>query len=1131
MFGKRFQLNETTMPVVEELGRHMPGGFFIYRDGPDEELLYANQSVLDIYGAQDMEDFKRLTGFSFRGMVHPDDYEAVNASIHAQIGKNEGATDHVEFRILRRDGSVRWVDDYGQYTETDMYGGIFYIFISDITEKRERMESDMAVRKAVIEALSEAYHTVWLIRDVETESFSLYRGDTDGATMHAEPIRDALNRMKYSQAKEYYIRTTVAEQDQARLQEELKIEVIAARLKQRPQFSVNYLRKMSDGSERYFRIEFAKVNMPGGKMGVVCGFKDVDVDVRQGQVVRQALEDARRAEVENRRLAEEVQSAARLADLMGSVASLLSNMPAMSFSKDAETGRYLACNQAFAEYAHKSDPQGVIGHTDYELFDRETADHFTEDDRKALEMDEPYIFFENVPDATGEVIRNLQTTKLKFHDPSGRLCTLGMCVDITEMMRIKSAEAHQQELERRLELQERLLEQERQHTEQERLITALSSDYRGVYYIELDTNQGVCYQIHPELKHGFQVGEHFAFVEGLEHYANAYVTEKYRKDFLHFMQPDVIREGLKNERVVSFRYKVNRNGKQAYEMVRFAGVRHPEDREDHVVHAVSMCFMDVDLEMRRTLEQSNTLRIALSAAEEASKAKTTFLSNMSHEIRTPMNAIIGLDRIALSEPNLPSRTREYLDKIGTSAQHLLSIINDILDMSRIESGRMTIRNEEFSFAKTLEQVDTMISGQCREKGLKYEYSTQCRDCDYLIGDDMKLRQVLINILGNAVKFTPVGGTVSFRVEETARFDGKITLRFTISDTGIGMSPKYLPHLFEAFSQEDASRTNKYGSTGLGMPITKSLVEMMNGNIQVQSEQGKGTTFVVTITLVQANHCEDAMEEGDMHPGEISVLVIDDDPVAREHAQLTLGQAGVVCETAASGEEGLNMLNVHQARRDPYTLILVDWRMPDMDGVETTRKIRSLIGQETTVIILTSYNWEEIADEARNAGVDSFATKPLVASNVLDEFRNAYRRKRRTAGRNSTDLQGRRILLAEDVLVNAEIMVMVLAMRGMTVDHAENGRLAVEMFESHEPGYYDAILMDMRMPEMDGLEATSVIRGMDRPDAGSIPIIALTANAFDEDVQRSMQAGLNAHLSKPVEPEALYEALESLIRSR
>jgi len=262
-----------------------------------------------------------------------------------------------------------------------------------------------------------------------------------------------------------------------------------------------------------------------------------------------------------------------------------------------------------------------------------------------------------------------------------------------------------------------------------------------------------------------------------------------------------------------------------------------------------------------------------------------------------------------------------------------------------------------------------------------------------------------------------------------------------------------------------------------------------------------------------------------------VLVIDDDPVAREHAQLTLGQAGVVCETAASGEEGLNMLNVHQARRDPYTLILVDWRMPDMDGVETTRKIRSLIGQETTVIILTSYNWEEIADEARNAGVDSFATKPLVASNVLDEFRNAYRRKRRTAGGNSTDLQGRRILLAEDVLVNAEIMVMVLAMRGMTVDHAENGRLAVEMFESHEPGYYDAILMDMRMPEMDGLEATSVIRGMDRPDAGSIPIIALTANAFDEDVQRSMQAGLNAHLSKPVEPEALYEALESLIRSR
>jgi len=365
MFGQHFQLNAQTIPMVEEIGRHMPGGFFIYQAEGDGRLLYANRAVFDLFACADLEEFRALTGYTFRGMVHPDDYAAVSAAIREQISKDEDSLDHVEFRVVRKDGSVRWVDDHGHYTGTEAYGGIFYVFVSDITEKRERMESDMAVRQAVIEALSESYHTVWLINDVETESFSLYRGDTVGATAHAAPIRDALGRLKYSQAKEYYIRTTVAPADQARLQEELTMANIVRRLAEKPQFSVNYLRVMKDGSERYFRIEFAKVNMPGGKLGVVCGFKDVDEDVRQGQAVQRALREAKLAEEENRRLVEEVQSAAKLADLMGSVASLLSNMPAMSFSKDAETGRYLACNQSFAEYAHKPSPEGVVGLTDH----------------------------------------------------------------------------------------------------------------------------------------------------------------------------------------------------------------------------------------------------------------------------------------------------------------------------------------------------------------------------------------------------------------------------------------------------------------------------------------------------------------------------------------------------------------------------------------------------------------------------------------------------------------------------------------------------------------------------------------------------------------------------------------------
>ena len=400
--------------------------------------------------------------------------------------------------------------------------------------------------------------------------------------------------------------------------------------------------------------------------------------------------------------------------------------------------------------------------------------------------------------------------------------------------------------------------------------------------------------------------------------------------------------------------------------------------------------------------------------------------------------------------------------------------------------------------------------------------------DYYIGDDMKLRQVMINILGNAVKFTPSGGTVKFVVEAAARFNGKTTLRFIISDTGIGMSKEFLPKLFDAFSQEDSSSTSRYGSTGLGMAITKSIIELMNGTISVESEKHKGTTFTVTVTLTDCEQKNTGDEGDDLHPHELCVLVIDDDPIACEHAQLVLGQLGVNCEKALSGAEGLQMVKVRYARREPYNLILVDWRMPDMDGMETTRQIRAAVGSETPVVILTSYNWDEIADEAKAAGVDTFVAKPLFAGTVLDEFREAFKKKNAELVRKTADLTGRRVLLAEDVLVNAEIMMMVLSMREIEVDHAENGRIAVEKFEEHEEGYYDAVLMDMRMPKMDGLEATRRIRAMNRADAKRIPIIALTANAFDEDVQHSMQAGLNAHLSKPVEPEILFETLEGLL---
>ncbi|MBR1675422.1 MAG: response regulator [Eubacterium sp.] len=539
--------------------------------------------------------------------------------------------------------------------------------------------------------------------------------------------------------------------------------------------------------------------------------------------------------------------------------------------------------------------------------------------------------------------------------------------------------------------------------------------------------------------------------------------------------------------------------------------------------------LDERIAMQEKIEQqSHALSDALTAAEEASKAKTIFLSNMSHEIRTPMNAIIGLDNIALNDPDVPPKTREYLEKIGVSAEHLLGLINDILDMSRIESGRMTLKNEEFSFQKLLEAINTMFSGQCSEKGLDYQCRINGQIDDYYIGDNMKLRQVLINILGNAVKFTPEGGKVELQVNKKVVYEGQTTLEFVVTDTGIGMSKEFLPHIFDTFAQENSSVTGKYGSSGLGMAISKNIVEMMNGNIIVESEKNKGSRFTVTVTLLNSEKSTNK-EAAEINVKDMTVLIIDDDPIACEHARLVLEKAGIASEIAVSGEDAIEKVNLRHARREPYNLILVDWQMPEMDGVETTRRIRKIVGDESAIIILTAYRWDDVLEEALLAGVDSFLAKPIFATNVVEEFRSALSRKGIiNKEKKKAELKGRRVLLAEDMQINAEIMMMVLRMREMEVDLAENGKVALESFEGHPEGYYSAILMDMRMPEMDGLEATRRIRALDREDAKKILIIALTANAFDEDVQRSMQAGLNAHLSKPVQPEVLFETLESLI---
>ena len=811
---------------------------------------------------------------------------------------------------------------------------------------------------------------------------------------------------------------------------------------------------------------------------------------------------------EHRRELEETE---KITELKDTIVSLLNNMPGMAFTKDAKTGVYLACNNQFVGYAHKMNSDEVIGLTDFQIFDSETAAHFVETDKLALTLSKPYVYYEDVPDAAGNQ-RQLQTTKLKYKDTSGKLCVLGMCQDITDMVSIQHEHAMTQEA------YEQAVSTGLMYSN---IAQTLARDYVDLYYINKDTEEYIEYQNGEgdaplaEIRRGW----HF-FSDCKKELAEKVYPED-RENFLQAMNRKTLMRALerKNTFVMTYR-QIGEHG-PVYVNMKISTM----DDKSYLIMGIT----DVDAEMRETMARNEALSRALQSAEQANMAKTTFLSGMSHEIRTPLNSIIGLERLASNKKNLDEETRGYMEKISSSAGHLLSLINDILDMSRIESGKIVLNKEEFSFKSMLEQISTMIGAQCSENGLNYECNIVGKLDNSYIGDETKLKEVLLNILSNSIKFTDAPGKVKLKVEKVAEFENYSTIRFSIMDDGIGMDKDFIPVLFDEYSQENSKRKTKYGSTGLGMAITKRIVELMGGSISVDSEKGVGTEFVVTVVLQNTEQQDDSFDRK-LDLNILNILVVDDDPIEGEHAKLILEEVGIRAESCTSGQEALRKIEVQHAKHKPYNLILMDWNMPGMSGLETSAEIMKLYKNESTVVALTAYNWDDISEEAQSVGVENHITKPLFTANIIESFEKIARRSKMPIfkEKKKAKLAGRRILLAEDVDVNAELLEDSLEVENIKVDHAENGKVALEMFEKSTSGIYAAILMDVRMPVMDGLEATAAIRALDREDAKKIPIIALTANAFDEDVQLSTQAGMNAHLSKPIEADNLIRVLGELI---
>ena len=928
------------LKMTDGISECLPGGFFVYHADEMEELITFNSEVMKIYGCDTVEEFRTLTGNSFKGMVHPDDLALVERNISSQIQK-ENDTDYIEYRIICRDGSEKYVRDYGRFVHTKEYGDVYFVFIHDVTNNKLIYEREKNEYTSLIQALAIPYENIYKI-DANTGEGICYRMGSDMKERYGQRFAAG----NYEQAIHIYIENDVIIEDRYLFDRINTISGVNELLKDKRTYHFNY-RVLRNGQVQYFQCQLVKPNLQRNEF--VIAFKNVDEEMR----------------------------------------------------------------------------------------------------------------------------RQLNLTK-------------------------------------EMEMQREIIE-------------GLGSEYYSVLLVDPDTDTVTSYRAEGE--DGRAITDylnkyHNHWSEGILSYAEELVSEGSRDEFVKKLSLEHMRLG---EEAYSLTYEKLTAAGIIYLQARVTFVQKADGRFVAVIGT-----RNVDDLIKKERQQEMALQAAFDAAEAANRAKTDFLSNMSHDIRTPMNGIIGMTAIAAAHIDDKGRVKDSLQKITQASKHLLSLINEVLDMSKIESGKVQLIEEEFNLSDLIDNLITMTSSQIEEH--HHELSVNISDVTHeaVIGDSLRIQKIFTNLMSNAVKYTPDGGMLRLSISEKPTNQKKVgCYEFIFEDNGIGMSEEFIDHIFEPFVRASDEHVNRIQGTGLGMPISRNIVRMMGGDIKVESTPGKGSRFTVTIYL----KLQDEIMTDHQKFIDLDVLVADDDVFSLESCVGMLCDLGMKAEGVTSGAEAVKQVVSHHEQKRDYFACIIDWKMPDMDGVETTREIRKAVGPDVPIIIISAYDWSDIEQEARMAGANAFISKPLFRSRLERTFGSLLNSEE---GEDVTlpfesletlDYSNYRVLLVEDNELNAEIAEEILKTTGICVDHVWNGVEAVDRMEACEDGYYNLIFMDVQMPKMNGYDATRAIRTMNRNYCRQIPIVAMTANAFAEDVLAAKTVGMNEHIAKPLELKVLIKVMK------